>query len=144
MVKIYTKFGDKGQTVLFDGTRVAKDHWRIETYGTVDELNSAIGVAIVDCRDESLRDLLTRLQQELLDLGRTWRRLWKGKTARKCAEPGRRMWRRSKKRLIPLPPSCPQLKRFILPGGGITAARPARGPNRLPPGGAEPGHADDP
>ena len=48
-MKIYTKFGDRGQTVLFDGRRVPKDHLRIETYGTVDELNSHLGLAIAGC-----------------------------------------------------------------------------------------------
>ena len=44
MVKIYTKTGDKGETSLFGGKRVPKYHIRVEAYGTVDELNSAIGV----------------------------------------------------------------------------------------------------
>ena len=47
-MKIYTKTGDKGKTSLFDGTRVLKSNIRVETYGTVDELNSVIGVAVVE------------------------------------------------------------------------------------------------
>ncbi|HMZ48461.1 MAG TPA: ATP:cob(I)alamin adenosyltransferase, partial [Flavobacteriales bacterium] len=56
-MKIYTRTGDKGQTGLLGGKRVPKDHARIEAYGTVDELNSHIGL---------LRDLAAGLQQELL------------------------------------------------------------------------------
>lgn len=56
-MKIYTRTGDKGQTSLLGGTRVPKDHARIEAYGTIDELNSHLGM---------LRDLLNGQQQELI------------------------------------------------------------------------------
>jgi cob(I)alamin adenosyltransferase len=49
-MKIYTRSGDKGQTSLFGGERVSKTHARVKTYGTLDELNSALGVCIANCR----------------------------------------------------------------------------------------------
>ncbi len=68
-MKIYTRQGDQGHTGLFDGTRVSKDHWRIETYGTVDELNSTLGLAIAMCIEPALQTLLLKIQHQLFDLG---------------------------------------------------------------------------
>lgn len=67
--KIYTRTGDDGSTGLGDGQRVAKDSARVEAYGTVDELNSAIGVLRATGADTIPQDLLARIQQELFDLG---------------------------------------------------------------------------
>jgi cob(I)alamin adenosyltransferase len=68
-MKIYTKKGDAGQTSLIGGTRVPKHHIRIEAYGTVDELNSWIGVLRDHSPDESLRELLYEIQDRLFTLG---------------------------------------------------------------------------
>ncbi len=68
--KIYTKTGDKGTTGLGDGTRVAKDSPRVEAYGTVDELNSAVGVLIAgDNIPNNIAAQLTEIQHKLFDLG---------------------------------------------------------------------------
>lgn len=64
-MKIYTKTGDKGQTSLYDGTRIHKDSLRVESYGTVDELNSSIGFAIKFVDDEDIRNSLKRIQMRL-------------------------------------------------------------------------------
>ncbi len=64
-MKIYTKTGDKGQTSLYDGTRIDKDSLRVESYGTVDELNSSIGFAMKFVEDESIRASLKRIQLRL-------------------------------------------------------------------------------
>jgi cob(I)alamin adenosyltransferase len=73
-MKIYTKAGDAGETGLYGGARVSKDDARVEAYGTVDELNCALGVAraalspdMEHATDTGL--LLARLQRELFDLG---------------------------------------------------------------------------
>lgn len=69
---IYTKTGDKGNTSLFDGTRVSKTNIRVASYGTVDELNSVIGVAIAHIENVKLNKLKTELekiQHDLLDIG---------------------------------------------------------------------------
>ena len=69
--KIYTRTGDRGQTALGNGERVAKYSDRVEAYGTVDELNAFVGVARVEAIeiDEYLDEALARIQNDLFDLG---------------------------------------------------------------------------
>ena len=75
--KVYTKTGDKGRTALVGGQRVPKNHARIETYGTVDELNAFVGSAVVSASAEMpdgeqrawFVDVLIRVQHELFNLG---------------------------------------------------------------------------
>lgn len=69
--KIYTRTGDDGTTALGTGERVRKDGLRVSAYGTVDEANAAIGLAVVALAEESgtLRDMLLRIQNDLFDLG---------------------------------------------------------------------------
>lgn len=68
-MKIYTKTGDAGETGLFGGPRVRKDHARIEAFGTVDELNSQLGVVRSLPLPEGIDSLLRRVQCELFDMG---------------------------------------------------------------------------
>lgn len=68
-MKIYTKTGDKGSTALFGGTRVPKDHIRIESYGTVDELNSYIGLIRDQQIAQSHKEILIEVQDRLFTLG---------------------------------------------------------------------------
>lgn len=70
--RIYTRRGDAGQTSLVNGRRVAKDDLRIDSYGTVDELNATLGMARVSAADEGLKEMeaiLLRVQHELFNLG---------------------------------------------------------------------------
>ena len=67
--KIYTKTGDKGETSLIGGTRVPKYHDRIEAYGTVDELNSYLGLIRDSCSDDTLKSDLLKIQNRLFVLG---------------------------------------------------------------------------
>ncbi len=69
MPKIYTRTGDDGTTGLFGGRRVPKDDLRIETYGTVDELNALLGVARAQSPDADLDAILQTIQEELFLLG---------------------------------------------------------------------------
>lgn len=75
ITKVYTGYGDKGQTRLAGGERVSKDHKRVEAYGTIDELNSVLGIASsLDAKPaegagKELQDLLSWLQNELFDFG---------------------------------------------------------------------------
>jgi len=83
MTKIYTKTGDKGKTSLFDGTRVSKFHLRVETYGTIDELNSVLGVVAAQLQNQEstspagrqgfkiqeVAEELLVVQKDLLDIG---------------------------------------------------------------------------
>lgn len=68
-MKIYTKTGDKGTTALFGGTRVPKHHIRIESYGTVDELNSYIGLLRDQDTDSATKEFLTTIQDRLFTIG---------------------------------------------------------------------------
>ena len=68
-MKIYTKTGDKGTTALFGGTRVPKHHTRIESYGTVDELNSYIGLVRDQDIDSRRKEILIHLQNKLFTVG---------------------------------------------------------------------------
>jgi cob(I)alamin adenosyltransferase len=68
-MKIYTKTGDKGTTALFGGTRVPKSHIRIDAYGTVDELNSYIGLVKDTYPNAHAKQLLNRIQDRLFTVG---------------------------------------------------------------------------
>jgi len=68
-MKIYTKTGDKGQTSLIGGTRVPKFHKRIESYGTVDELNSYVGLIMCQEINEHYKKLLKEIQDRLFTIG---------------------------------------------------------------------------
>lgn len=62
---VYTKTGDKGQTSLFTGERVDKDSLRVETYGTIDEMNSALGMARAFCENEDVKTRIYLLQKNV-------------------------------------------------------------------------------
>jgi cob(I)alamin adenosyltransferase len=68
-MKIYTKVGDEGRTAFFGKGMVEKDDPRIEALGTLDELNSTIGVALCFMEDENLRQKLTKIQNDLFTVG---------------------------------------------------------------------------
>ena len=113
--KIYTKTGDDGTTGLGDGKRVAKDSARVAAYGTVDELNSAIGVVLAQEIPAPVRETLTQAQHDLFDLG-----------GELCI-PGMAMVddadvERLETTLDGFNADLPALKDFILPGGGMAAA----------------------
>jgi cob(I)alamin adenosyltransferase len=68
-MKIYTRTGDKGDTALFGGQRVPKDALRVEAYGTIDELNSTLGLALAAECDREIASVLSPIQSRLFDLG---------------------------------------------------------------------------
>jgi cob(I)alamin adenosyltransferase len=115
-MKIYTKTGDKGYTSLIGGTRVPKHHLRIESYGTVDELNSYVGLIRDQNIDQHQRDVLKEIQDRLFTIGSSL-----------AADP-----ERSRMVIPDLKPedielleqemdrmneTLPELRHFILPGG---------------------------
>lgn len=114
--KIYTKTGDDGTTGLGDGTRVAKDSARVAAYGTVDEANSAIGLLLAADMPGDVRELLTRVQHQLFDLGGEL--CIPGHAAIADADV-----EALEARLDHYNDDLPPLKDFILPGGGEAAAR---------------------
>jgi cob(I)alamin adenosyltransferase len=114
--KIYTRTGDDGTTGLGDGSRVRKDSLRVEAYGTVDELNSAIGVLLaVPGLPADLAACLTEVQHELFDMGGEL--CIPGHTAIKAEQVTR-----LERALDGFNDTLPPLKEFILPGGGQAAA----------------------
>jgi len=120
-MKIYTKTGDSGDTSLFGGQRVPKDAMRIEAYGTVDELNSIIGIARCQGSNPEIDALLDRIQQELFALGAdlaTPRSL--GKESIQRFDDGETQ---ALERVIDrLEPNLQPIRNFILPGGSPQAA----------------------
>jgi cob(I)alamin adenosyltransferase len=119
-MKIYTKTGDTGETGVFGGPRVAKDHPRIEAYGTVDELNAVLGLARCEKLPPDVDDLLARIQNELFDVGAelaTPRPDALG-IARVTPEQAAALERAIDHYEAGLTP----LKQFILPGGARSAA----------------------
>jgi cob(I)alamin adenosyltransferase len=113
--KIYTRTGDDGTTGLGDGTRVPKDDARVEAYGTVDELNSVIGMLLAEEVSIEIRTCLTRVQHELLDLGGEL--CIPGYTAITPEHVSR-----LENELDGFNAPLPALKEFILPGGSRAAA----------------------
>jgi len=116
--KIYTRTGDKGQTSLIGGTRLPKHHIRIEAYGTVDELNSHVGLLRDVVEEQATRELLVHIQDRLFTIGSLL-----------AADP--------EKNKMPLPQLkeddvkalelaidkidavVPEMKSFVLPGGHV-------------------------
>jgi cob(I)alamin adenosyltransferase len=123
-MKIYTKFGDRGQTALFDGTKVPKDHLRIETYGTVDELNSWLGVAIATLEEKGeLADLLTKLQRQLFVLGSDLATPLGSKNEAKVTRISAREVAFLEEQIDAATAKLPALTSFILPGGTAAAGQ---------------------
>jgi len=113
---VYTRFGDKGDTVIFGGKTVRKDDPLIEAIGTVDELNAALGVVIAFTDDGELKSVLVSVQKNLFAIGAELasEKTTKGITPAKTEE---------LERLIDeLEPKMERLTHFIIPGGSKTAA----------------------
>ena len=114
--KIYTRTGDKGDTGLGDGTRVDKDSLRVEAFGSVDELNSHIGLLVVHvAASPKMHSTLTDVQHDLFDLGGEL--CIPGHTAISDNHISR-----LEQALDAANADLPPLKEFILPGGNIAAA----------------------
>jgi len=127
-MKVYTKTGDTGTTALFGGTRVPKDHTRIESYGTVDELNSYIGLIRDQEINQHFKDILIEIQDRLFTVG-----------AILATPPEKEVLKNGQKRLQNLgiiesdiellekeidtmEDSLPQMTHFVLPGGHTTVS----------------------
>ncbi len=118
--KIYTKTGDKGETGLFGGKRLPKHHIRIESYGTVDELNSYIGLVRDNINDPETRDLLKEIQDRLFAIGSSL-----------ASDPEKNMITPDVKKtdievlenaMDNMDANLPALKNFILPGGNTVVS----------------------
>lgn len=121
-MSIYTKFGDKGKTSLYGGKTVSKAALRVEAYGTVDELNSFVGIVLSDLKDKKIKEELIKVQNDLLEIGAS------------LASPARNKHESLSKyfktrvgefevEIDDLTKKLPELENFILPGGSINGAR---------------------
>ena len=119
-MKLYTKTGDDGSTGLIGGSRVSKSDPTIEACGSVDEANTAIGLAVASCDDEEMGDWLRHIQSELFSLGAELATVSNPKAApRVDASHVAQLERWIDGATGDVPP----LRNFILPGGCETAAR---------------------
>lgn len=115
LTRIYTRTGDDGTTGLGDGRRTGKDSLRIEACGTVDELNSALGVVLTQATSEELRACLVEVQQTLFDLGG------------ELSLPGQALIQRRQTEWLEtwldhFNAHLPPLKDFVLPSGNLPAS----------------------
>jgi cob(I)alamin adenosyltransferase len=122
LTRIYTRTGDGGETSLGDGTRTSKTDPLIAAIGTVDELNAALGLALVDALPERLRSPLERIQNDLFDLG--------ADLSVPPAEGSPERLRVGQERVESLERLCDELnagleplRSFVIPGGGEGGAR---------------------
>ncbi len=127
-MKIYTKGGDQGETGLFSGERVAKCNERIDAYGTIDELNSVLGVSsaalasALPAGQEQVLAELRRIQSELLHVG-SWLATTPGASARgRLREITPEMSQALEAAIDRMQADLPPLTGFLLPGGQVGAA----------------------
>jgi len=123
MIKIYTKTGDKGETSLFSGKRVRKDDVRIESYGTVDELNSFIGMAMTEVKSPEINKLLSEIQNTLFTCGSDLATPLEYKNGRftipRITEED---YKKLENQIDLFSDKLEELRNFILPGGSKGAA----------------------
>jgi cob(I)alamin adenosyltransferase len=119
--KIYTRGGDKGETSLSDGSRVAKHDLRVSTFGTVDEANAHIGLARQGV-DSKLDAILLRIQNDLFDLGADLSRPIQSKSSGKELRIVQSQIDRLEIEIDEINTSLNPLDSFILPGGNPSAS----------------------
>ena len=123
--RVYTKSGDNGTTALVGGKRVAKHELRIEAYGTVDELNAALGLAQTALTEvESLKELsriIPRVQNELFNLGAQLATPEKERLEKSPAVTERHITALETE-MDELNGGLPELRSFVLPGGGYASS----------------------
>lgn len=115
-MKIYTKTGDKGTTALFGGKRVSKADLRIETYGTVDELNSYVGLVRDQLVNQNRKDILVEIQDRLFTIGSILA-TEPGNTKVKIPSLVQQDVTILEKEIDAMNASLPPMKSFVLPGG---------------------------
>ena len=127
-MKIYTKTGDKGTTALFGGQRVSKNHIRIESYGTVDELNSYLGLIRDQNIDTETIKAITKIQNDLFTLGAMLatppekENLKNGKERLNIPKVNSESIEFLEKEIDKMNLALPPMTHFILPGGHTTVS----------------------
>jgi cob(I)alamin adenosyltransferase len=114
-MSIYTRFGDKGKTSLYGGKTVSKGSLRVDAYGSLDELNSAIGVALFEIKNSAIKKELVIIQNDLFEIGASLASSIKNIKLEKYLE---KRVKGFEKQIDSLSGKLPELMNFILPGGG--------------------------
>ncbi len=122
MGKIYTGTGDKGETSLVGGQRVSKAHRRIESYGTIDELNSFIGLLMTALDDTQDLDFLTFVQHKLFTVGSYLATDPQTTELRVQSQVTPESITRIEREIDRIDEELPRMKRFVLPGGCRSAS----------------------
>jgi len=120
--KIYTKTGDKGNTSLIGGVRVPKNHIRIESYGTVDELNSFLGMVNDLCKNEKISGWLREIQDRLFTLGSALATNPDKEVKMKLPDLHDADVKWLEERIDEMNDVLPEMRSFILPGGNLAAS----------------------
>ena len=115
---LYTKVGDKGETVVLGGMKRSKDDYRIEAYGQIDELNALVGIAISFSEVQDVNDILKDVQKDLFIVGAELATV----TGQKRVCMALHRVEKLEKIIDRIEPTLPVLKHFILPGGSKTAS----------------------
>ena len=121
-MKIYTKVGDGGDTYLFGGGKVRKDHPRVNAYGDVDELNSVLGWAASLTQDLEIREVLESVQKELFVLGADLATPPDARPPKAVSRIGAKEISRLEKAIDKISKKLSPLTHFILPGGSSLGA----------------------
>ena len=121
--KIYTKTGDDGSTGLVGGTRVKKYNVRLEAYGTVDELNAAIGVILSHGMPDNLGEMLIEIQNKLFNIGSRLASDEKGNAVTEKLSITEKHISFLENAIDEMEKGLPELTHFILPGGDWAAAQ---------------------
>ncbi len=120
--RVYTKTGDKGTTGLIGGTRVGKDHIRIEAYGTVDELNSQIGFMNDLLQDDEIQQWVPEVQDRLFTIGSSLATDPNKDTRMKLPDLQESDIKWLESKIDYMDDQLPAMKSFILPGGHVAAS----------------------
>jgi len=118
-MSIYTKAGDSGKTTLKNGRKVLKSDLILETYGTVDELNSALGVVIANTKRKDLQKKLLKIQSDLFEIGN---HLSEPKANKNLKLFLKKRVKNFEETIDKMTKSLKKIEHFILPGGGKTSA----------------------
>ena len=120
--KIYTRTGDQGKTSLIGGTKVPKSHIRIETYGTVDELNSYIGLVSDNLSDAHVKTILKEIQDRLFIVGSSLACDPDKEPLMKLPDLNESDIDMLEKEIDSMSDELPPMKNFILPGGHVAVS----------------------
>lgn len=121
-MKIYTKTGDKGKTSLIGGTKVYKSDLRIESYGTVDELNSFVGLCLDHLKSHSISNVLAEIQDRLFTIGSALACDPEKETKLKIPDLHETDVELLEKEIDKMNEILPAMKSFILPGGHVAVS----------------------